>query len=191
MKLEIFIFGITAFFIYNAYTDGKYTKLLFTFKKYYTMIFYAVLGVGLWLLFKRNPQHAHKLLQNTNNIVKYLPIEKSSMDLLSPILDFTNTTHSSFMENMNNINPMGSMDPKTVTNPLNHTRQHKRVVSETKKKYVASRQDWKCGICQTQLDHTFEIDHKIRLEYGGDNEVTNLIALCRNCHGQKTAKENM
>jgi predicted restriction endonuclease len=155
------------------------------------MIFYAVLGVGVWLLFKRNPQHAHKLLQNTNNIVKYLPIEKSSMDLLSPILDFTNTTHSSFMENMNNINPMGSMDPKTVTNPLNHTRQHKRVVSETKKKYVASRQDWKCGICQTQLDHTFEIDHKIRLEYGGDNEVTNLIALCRNCHGQKTAKENM
>ena len=28
-------------------------------------------------------------------------------------------------------------------------------------------------------------------EYGGGNEVDNLIALCRNCHGKKTASENM
>jgi 5-methylcytosine-specific restriction endonuclease McrA len=67
----------------------------------------------------------------------------------------------------------------------------KRSVSETKKKYVAASQDWKCGGCQQQLDHTFEIDHKLRLEYGGGNEVQNLIALCRNCHGRKTASENM
>ena len=31
MRLEIFVLGITAFFVYNAYTDGKYTKLLFSF----------------------------------------------------------------------------------------------------------------------------------------------------------------
>ena len=67
----------------------------------------------------------------------------------------------------------------------------KRSVSETKKKYVAANQDWKCGHCDNQLDHTFEIDHKIRLEYGGGNDVQNLIALCRNCHGKKTASENM
>jgi hypothetical protein len=67
----------------------------------------------------------------------------------------------------------------------------KRSVSETKKKYVASCQDWKCGNCKSQLDHTFEIDHKVRLEYGGGNDVQNLIALCRNCHGRKTASENM
>ena len=67
----------------------------------------------------------------------------------------------------------------------------KRSVSETKKKYVAANQDWKCGHCDSQLDHTFEIDHKIRLEYGGGNDVQNLIALCRNCHGKKTASENM
>jgi 5-methylcytosine-specific restriction endonuclease McrA len=67
----------------------------------------------------------------------------------------------------------------------------KRSVSETKKKYVAAQQDWKCGDCDSQLDHTFEIDHKVRLEYGGGNDVQNLIALCRNCHGKKTASENM
>ena len=67
----------------------------------------------------------------------------------------------------------------------------KRSVSETKKKYVAAQQEWKCGHCESQLDHTFEIDHKVRLEYGGGNDVQNLIALCRNCHGKKTASENM
>jgi hypothetical protein len=186
MRLEIFIFGITAFFIYNAYTDGKYTKMLLTFKKYYTMIFYAILGVGIWLLLKRNPLHAQKLLLYTNNVIKYLPIDKSSADMLTPIIDFTNTNPASFMENFNDIEPAN-----VPINNNNNVRQHKRVVSETKKKYVAYQQNWKCGHCQKQLDHTFEIDHKIRLEYGGDNEVTNLIALCRNCHGKKTAKENM
>ena len=67
----------------------------------------------------------------------------------------------------------------------------KRSVSETKKKYVASQQDWKCGECNKQLNAWFEVDHKVRLEYGGGNEVGNLVALCRECHGKKTAMENM
>ena len=70
-------------------------------------------------------------------------------------------------------------------------KQVKRAVSETKKKYVASMQDWKCGQCNKKLTHTFEVDHKIRLEHGGGNDVTNLVALCRECHGEKTAMENM
>jgi 5-methylcytosine-specific restriction endonuclease McrA len=67
----------------------------------------------------------------------------------------------------------------------------KRSVSETKKKYVASNQDWKCGDCGCKLPAWFEVDHKIRLEYGGSNHVDNLVALCRDCHGKKTAIENL
>ena len=33
MRLEIFVLGITAFLVYNAYKDGKYTKMLLSFKK--------------------------------------------------------------------------------------------------------------------------------------------------------------
>jgi len=79
----------------------------------------------------------------------------------------------------------------TQDDPRAHKHGTKRSVSETKKKFVAYSQDWKCGKCHTGLDHTFEIDHKMRLEYGGSNDVDNLIALCRNCHGKKTANENM
>ena len=66
----------------------------------------------------------------------------------------------------------------------------KRSVSETKKKYVASNQNWKCAECQEQLSAWFEVDHLTRLADGGTNHVENLRALCRNCHGKKTAYEN-
>jgi hypothetical protein len=159
--------------------------MLLSFKKYYTMIFYVLLGIGIYLLLKKNPSKGKDLLLYANNVVKFIPIDKSSMDMLSPILDFTSKreeeessfTNESFFKNQPSMQGGGGAT--------------KRSVSETKKKYVAANQDWKCGKCNQQLDHTFEIDHKIRLEYGGSNEVDNLVALCRNCHGKKTASENM
>jgi hypothetical protein len=199
MRLEIFILGLTAFFVYNAYTDGKYTKMLLSFKKYYKMIFYVIFGLGIYVLLKRNPDQGRELLLYANNVVKFMPIDKSSMDMLSPIMDFTSNKNGedeeeSFMESFNGITNPGFTNPgfcgerRITSSGKNGT---KRSVSETKKKYVASSQDWKCGHCKDQLDHTFEIDHKTRLEYGGGNDVQNLIALCRNCHGKKTASENM
>jgi len=194
MRLEIFVLGLTAFFVYNAYTDGKYTKMLMSFKKYYKMIFYVLLGLGIYILLKRNPQQGRNMLLYANNIVKFMPIDKTSMDMISPIIDFTSQNDDdSFMQNLNGMGNtnMGSgfyNDSKITTSGKNGT---KRSVSETKKKYVAANQDWKCGNCKEQLDHTYEIDHKLRLEYGGGNDVNNLIALCRNCHGRKTASENM
>ena len=56
---------------------------------------------------------------------------------------------------------------------------------------VASQQQWKCGDCGDSLTAWFEVDHKQRLDRGGNNEISNLVALCRNCHGKKTALENM
>lgn len=198
MRIELWILLITAFLIYNAYHDGKYTKVLLSYKKYYVMIFYGILGVGIYLLFKKNPNQGKNMLQYANNFVKYMPIDKSSIEMFSPIFDMTSKNDVSFMESVYNVDP--SQKQPHFQNQMNYNNQKilhsgkgstKRSVSETKKKYVAASQDWKCGHCTSQLDHTFEIDHKIRLEYGGDNDVQNLIALCRNCHGKKTASENM
>jgi hypothetical protein len=197
MRLEIFILGLTAFFVYNAYTDGKYTKMLMSFKKYYKMIFYAILGIGIYYILKRNPNKGKDMLLYANNLIKFLPIDRKSVDMLSPIIDFTTTPQTTFMEGFNeleSLNPglsqtSGFCSEKRILSSGKGTT--KRSVSETKKKYVAASQDWKCGHCKQQLEHTFEIDHKIRLEYGGGNDVQNLIALCRNCHGLKTASENM
>jgi hypothetical protein len=194
MKLELFILGITAFLIYNAYHDGKYTKMFFKYKKYFQMGFMALLGISLYLLIKRDPLQCKKILLHANNVVKYMPIDKSSMDMLSPIVDFTSGAGAAgFMGNLNQSlnNQNGGTDFERKFMQQGGVKPTKRSVSETKKKFVASSQNWKCGKCHQQLNHTFEIDHRKRLEYGGTNDVDNLIALCRNCHGEKTASENM
>jgi hypothetical protein len=196
MRLEILIFGITGFLLYNAYYDGKYTKLLLSYKKYYTMALIGFLALCFYIMIKRNPLQTKNMLLYTNNMIKYMPIDKSSMDMISPIFDLS-TRRNNFMEGVNsdfsnsnyNYNPM--MMAQQQRNMLSGQKPVKRSVSETKKKYVASMQDWKCGQCNKKLTHTFEVDHKIRLEHGGGNDVTNLVALCRECHGEKTAIENM
>jgi hypothetical protein len=114
--------------------------------------------------------------------------------MITPIFDFTSEKEdggSSFMESFNDIHPAKYGHQRNMLAQGTTTKATKRCVSETKKKYVAAQQDWKCGDCGDKLDHTYEIDHKIRLEYGGGNDVQNLVALCRNCHGRKTASENM
>ena len=42
MKLELLIFGITSFFIYNTYYDGKYVKLFMKHKKYFQIAFFEL-----------------------------------------------------------------------------------------------------------------------------------------------------
>lgn len=195
MRLEILIFGITAFLLYNAYYDGKYTKMLLVYKKYYKMVFIGFIAICVYIMIKRNPLHTKNMLLYTNNMIKYMPIDKSSIDMISPIFDLS-TKGTSFMEGFNTeLNPAHNYNPVLVSqqqrNILSGPKPIKRSVSETKKKYVASMQDWTCGQCKKKLTHTFEIDHKIRLEHGGGNDVTNLVALCRECHGEKTAMENM
>jgi hypothetical protein len=192
MRIEIFILLLTGFFIYNSYHDGKYSKMLLSYKKYYQMAFYGLIGISIYFLLKRDPNQGKNMLLYANNFVKYMPIDKSSMHMLSPIFDLTG--EKSFMGEMNGIDDefMTSSSSPAEQRILNSGKKAtKRSVSETKKKYVASMQDWKCGECKKQLNAWFEVDHKIRLEHGGGNDVQNLVALCRECHGKKTAMENM
>ena len=68
---------------------------------------------------------------------------------------------------------------------------YKRKLGETTKKMVASNQNWRCNHCKSLLNFTYEIDHIIPLFKGGNNEINNLQALCRNCHGIKTHSEKI
>ena len=74
--------------------------------------------------------------------------------------------------------------PNTPTSKL-------RKVSDQLKKIVASQQHWNCKKCKNILDATYEVDHILALEDGGNNHIQNLQALCRNCHGKKTMEDNI
>ena len=75
--------------------------------------------------------------------------------------------------------------------PQNTPTSKLRKVSDQLKKIVASQQHWNCLKCKNILDATYEVDHIIALEDGGNNDIKNLQALCRNCHGKKTMEDNI
>jgi 5-methylcytosine-specific restriction endonuclease McrA len=115
--------------------------------------------------------------------------------VVSPILDFT-AKHGFSQEQLGgahyvSIPPIQRQQSQYERIAQSGKKSTKRSVSETKKKFVAASQNWTCGKCAKQLPAWFEVDHKIRLEYGGSNHVDNLVALCRDCHGEKTAMENL
>ena len=189
MKFELLIFGLTAFFVANTYYDGKYIQIIKSWKKYYQMASIGFVGLSAYLFMKKYPSHSRSLITHANGIIKYLPIDKDTTNFLFDLTDkremFTQSQNSYQAQEqrvMNSGMNNGSADQPKAT---------KRSVSETKKKFVAAQQGWKCGACKQQLPAWFEVDHKIRLDNGGSNHVDNLVALCRDCHGKKTAFENL
>ena len=201
MKVELLVIGITIFFILNTYSDGKYVKVVKSWKKYYQMAGIGFIGLSAYIFMRKYPSDSQNLLKHANGMIKYLPIDKDASDLLTPFLDMSKGV------NINNMCGGMSQQEQRILNsgrlPGRETgsretgsretgnKNVKRSVSETKKKYVAAQQGWNCGGCKKQLPAWFEVDHKIRLDNGGSNNVDNLVALCRDCHGKKTAFENL
>ena len=203
MKIELIIFIVTGLLIANTYYDGKLIKILNTVKssKYLKMATFAFGGLSLYLFFKKNPENSREFLGRANDMIKTLPMTRDSMGLISPFLNLTNT--KSFTDTNQDIymnggalsdssgNGNGNGNPSVNRMMMSGRGTTKRSVSETKKKFVAANQNWLCGDCKHQLPAWFEVDHVIALHNGGSNEVSNLVALCRDCHGKKTAMDRL
>jgi hypothetical protein len=192
MKVELLVIGITIFFILNTYSDGKYVKVVKSWKKYYQMAGIGFIGLSAYIFMRKYPSDSQNLLKHANGMIKYLPIDKDASDLLTPFLDMSKGTMCGGMSQQEQrILNSGRLPDRETGSRETGNKNVKRSVSETKKKYVAAQQGWNCGGCKKQLPAWFEVDHKIRLDNGGSNNVDNLVALCRDCHGKKTAFENL
>jgi hypothetical protein len=160
MRIEIILFLITAFLVANIYTDGKYYKLLLSWKKYYQMAGIVFGAFVLYWLLKKNPKRAGEMIRTSNEYLKYLPIDHNTSSFISPILDFT--AKQSYGEAaatgaiagasanpiLNLFQPGPTYSEKRILESGGKTieipqQKTKRSVSETKKKFVASRQNWK------------------------------------------------
>lgn len=199
MRIEILVFLVAAAIMANIYTDGKLLKNVFAYKKYYQMAGVALGAFVLYYLFKKNPANMTGIIQSSHEYLKYMPVDKNTSSLLNPILDFTSKFSGETLNTPNHailhMGPKPSYAEARIQQSgqvgAGEKKATKRSVSETKKKYVAAQQNWRCGNCQKQLPAWFEVDHKVRLEHGGSNHIDNLVALCRDCHGEKTAIENL
>ena len=179
MKINFVIFLITAFLIANTYYDGKLTEYVLKGKKYYKMAMFGFVGLSIYLFVNKNPAETKNLVKHASDLIKYMPIDSNTSDMLTPFFDFTNT--------QDKLSALGQT-PQTIRMMNSGTNNSRaRSVSETKKKYVASKQNWRCSKCGEQLTHTFQVDHKVDLQFGGTNHISNLAAMCNNCHAEKTS----
>ena len=172
MNINLIILLITGGLLYNTYHENFLFKSFHMYKKYYKMGLIVVAALGFYLIIQKNPIKGYNTIKAAQQYINVLPMDKNSKDFFKPFMYI-------------------SPEEKAVERILTSGKSSKRSVSETKKKYVASNQNWKCNDCKEQLKAWFEVDHVKRLDQGGSNEVDNLVALCRNCHGKKTSMENI
>jgi hypothetical protein len=196
MKIEFIIFIITAILIANTYYDGKLVKLFNMIKhsKYLKMITFGFAGLSIYLFLKKNPKNSKEFLGQANEMIKTLPMTRDSASIIGPFLSLTNS--KSFNDTNDSIGEGGGGGGGVFQSQINRMMQSgkgstKRSVSETKKKFIAANQNWICKDCNKQLPAWFEVDHVIALHNGGSNEIDNLVALCRDCHGKKTAMDRL
>lgn len=182
MRMEIWLLLATVFVLGNMYYDGKWTKMIAVNQKYVKMAGVLVAAYTVYWVFRGNPNR-QSAAQIAAGALRELDLDASQQ--LAPLLDRVARTSPSWEGG----HATGLRD--APARPGTGERAHRRSVSESKKKFVAASQEWCCGHCRQRLEASYEVDHIVRLDRGGSNEVENLVALCRNCHGRKTSRENM
>lgn len=200
MNLFFIIFIPVLLFIINEYYQNK---IFLYFEKFYKYSKIIALFIPFALAYF-NPDFVKKLLIYFKDIDKE-PVHQNMNDMMASYFDtkknnknlnFVRTNNqfinnNGYYNNVPNYQQNNNQQPQPKKKFLHKLNKVKRSVSESKKKYIASNQKWRCAHCNNLLDNTYEVDHIIALYRGGTNDLTNLEALCRNCHGVKTFKEKM
>ena len=157
-------------------------------------VFGILFLVILLIIFLENPKLIFNIIQNIKtvrglvlNIIYVLPFLMIffNVDSLSEWMSKRTTSNNDISTNSKQ---SWWNDPKK--RQKFKTKQIRKV-SESTKKMVASNQKWRCFMCHNLLDYSYEIDHNVPLFAGGTNHISNLHALCRNCHGKKTIMEKV
>ena len=85
-KLEIIVLSITGFLAFNTYYDNYYLTKIKSYKKHLEIGMYVFLGFSFYLMLKRNPYQSKELLSQASNMVKFLPIDKDALSMVSPFI---------------------------------------------------------------------------------------------------------
>ena len=192
IKQFFIILIVILLFLANEYSNNKILKTFNSIYKCYK-IFLVIIPL---VLFYFNP----KLLEIVNNYLFIPTSNKNYMtkkDILFNLANLNNLNNSNLHNNHSSHNkdkcsPIakcqtgGNYFGNNINQPKN-----KRNLSESTKKYVAANQRWQCKKCNNLLSAAYEVDHKVPLYKGGSNHISNLEALCRNCHGVKTLQDRI
>lgn len=207
MPLSLWIFALTGLVMINIYTDGLYLSYAVQYydPRYFRMGVVFCIGILIYLFVVRFPRFMCIYLIRLMDWIRIWPTGSGGSMRRSQIPTSTHVDSktTAFYPQTDKVidASIEKPDANTFTGKMAYAIRRltesakvptgKRTVSETKKKFVAAQQQWKCHTCGCILPAWFEVDHIQRVERGGSNHPDNLVALCRDCHGKKTALENL
>ena len=124
-------------------------------------------------------------------------MEIDRMLIWEPI-EIVNENNNDLKNNLENstVGTMGHLEKSLIHKIYeeiiaNPTRYHKasRSIAVQRKKTVKKRDKFICQICNEEFEEEeLEVDHILPYGAGGSNEEYNLMALCRECNANKSAK---
>lgn len=179
IRRSLLVVAICGILMADVLTGGALQRRVLSWKRYGQAAMIALVGLGLLLLVNKPGADKMSMMHTATGIVSALP-SSATTQLISSGLGYM---HDSPAPQASTPVGMGSL----VAQPT----RVKRSVSEARKRAVAAQQDWRCAGCAEMLEATYEVDHVIELQDGGTNEIENLTALCRNCHGRKTLDQRL
>lgn len=64
-------------------------------------------------------------------------------------------------------------------------------IKTSKKRHIWKQSNWTCFYCKSILQEGVNatVDHVKALRYGGNNDLDNLVACCRECNQRKSRSE--
>ena len=133
MKFEIVLLGITAFLVANVYHDGKYLKMVVSWKKYYQMALICFISFSFYMFIKRHPKKTGELIRHSNEFIKYMPIDREASSFINPLLDFTSKSEMFGAEYTTPQQRRMMQSGGSNNDGLVPVKTQKRSVSETKK----------------------------------------------------------
>jgi hypothetical protein len=184
IRRSFLVVVVCAVIIGDILTGGALQRKAFSLKRYGQAVMIALVGLGILVLVNRPGADKMGMMETASNVVSVMPCSATTSMLKSGI-GFIGG-HTSTLNTRQILN--SGLHAGSGSGGLNVP---KRSVSDARKKVVAAGQGWSCAHCHETLEASYEVDHVIELQDGGTNDVSNLMALCRNCHGRKTLDQRL
>ena len=133
-----------------------------------------------------NPSlHRHKQTCTKQNQASLSDVQNKQIQELHDKMNLIEKENEELRQKMNEIeHPIELAPLSTIQYRM------KRNVNKKTRNDVYSNQTGLCGMCEIKLPPYFQVDHIVALQFGGNNETDNLMALCCDCHAKKSFTEN-
>ena len=189
-KRSALVVIISGAVIWDIISGGKVQRKLADVQKYGKVAIALIVGLGLLLMVNKPGNSKVDMVRTASDIVSVLPASATTR-LMKGGIGIVSQASNSGLGNWSTLNSTPSTQVETTIPAMSSNKTKSRSVSEARKKSVAASQGWRCSGCNEMLSATYEVDHIIELQDGGTNDVNNLTAMCRNCHGEKTLQERL